>query len=83
MSSHKHVTDFFCSGIGLSAGVYAKITEHPSVKTIAANISIVTSMDTIWYAFLGASIGLLVSFFGKIILHKLQRKFFPKWKKDE
>lgn len=81
MSYQKHVTELFCSGIGFCAGVYSKIenTAIPT-KNLISSITVIASVETIWYATLGATVGLIISFFGKILLNKLQRKFFPKWK---
>jgi hypothetical protein len=69
MNAHKHITEFFCSSIGFFAGIYADVQQQLFTSTFA-EISLITSMETIWYAFLGATVGLLVSFFGKVLLKK-------------
>jgi hypothetical protein len=61
------------AGSGVSAGVYVK-AESLGIFNVLADVTIMASFDTVFYALLGGFIALIVSFYGKMLLNWVHRK---------
>ena len=79
MTVQKAIDTGVTTVVGTTAGLYAKMESiGVSVFDVSINdlISIfVTSMSTIFYAVLGV----IAAFVGRVLLHRVVKKFFPKF----
>jgi hypothetical protein len=60
--------------VGTGAGVLAKIEVLGTSLTEILNPVFMTSITTVWYAFLGV----VAAFLTKVLLYRFVKKYFPK-----
>jgi hypothetical protein len=66
-------TTTVCTGTGVFAGVSVK-AKNLGIFNVLADITIMASFETLFYASLGGLGALLISFYGKMFLNWLHRK---------